>query len=210
MQQRSACDATRRWRAVHAVGRLAAACGHVSALRSSTARSVLPLLRSCASSRRTSTGVRRTSRFHTFIRARRPDVNVVRARRPERRVHLRVSRCFRQPACQGRRAAMSSKVSALLSCARLYAAAAHSSPRNARALAFRCGCCTRVRTLVRWPLRFAGFCALTLVLRSSTGEGHIVTVRDAGWRALVRTTEQFSDCPAGGAEDRRDVPRHAG
>ena len=135
--------------------------------------------RSCAHQRR---AVRRTAVVYSRSPSRR--VNLARARCPERRVHLRVSHCYRQPACQGRRAAMSSKVSARLSCARLCAAAAHSSPRNARALAFRCGCCTRVRTLVRWPLPFAGVCALTLVLRSSTGEGHIVTVRDAGCRAF--------------------------
>ena len=96
---------------------------------------------------------RRTS-YYQLTRARCPGrVNLVCARCPEPRVHFRVSHRSRQPACQGRRAAMSSKVSARLSCALLCAAAAHSSPCNARALAFRCGCCTRVRTLVGRPLR---------------------------------------------------------
>ena len=177
MQQRSARDATRRRRALHAAGRLAGVCGHVSAKLPSHAGVAAQL---CT----LANAVPYVVRPAVYSRSPSRRVNLVRARCPERRVHLRVSRCYRQPACQGRRAAMSSKVSARLSCARLCTAAAHSSPRNARALAFRCGCCTRVRTLVRWPLPFAGVCALTLVLRSSTGEGHIVTVRDAGCRAF--------------------------
>ena len=69
--------------------------------------------------------VQRTS-YEQLTRARRPRrVNLSCARCFEPRVHFRSFR--RQPVCQGRSAAMSSKVSALLSCARLCAAAAHSS-----------------------------------------------------------------------------------